>query len=743
MVDSNKKLNDYSHLGFIPDPSPSSSDIESIKNDYSSLGFIPDTVTPTEDDVGMLETILASGAQGATAGFSDELLAGGAAALEKTSENIRGEEKPLSEYYQANVDKLRKRLKRGEELHPTTAFLSEVAGGFIPASKLLKLLSFGIKAAQAGKTVETVKKAIPLLERMAAGVKAGIKPGLIYGGVTAAGKSEEDILSPEMAIDVASGTVAGGLGGAAIGGALPLAGAGLRKAGEAGKAVTEWFGKTIPGKDIKEMYKAGRKGIAIGSDVEAQGKSELEVAKLVQRVKKYVGHDESKLPKHLGKKLDKIFKKASDKGAVIDLDFLQQERIKLQKIIDSNPGVDTSAAQEAINIIDNQLLGPPKTKEIFTPKEVTKFKLEPIADTKRKTILSDELNLKNELEAQRAKKPKINPNDIEEKIVFRPGAEGEDLKFGQIVQKIRDEDGNIIEEKVLKQIPLRITDEPEFIQKLTPYKDVELVPEQVKTREGGKSIVPVSEARETYKSFRDTTPMMRSDIRPAEAKKQLAETGQLFNRKIDNIINEVAPELSNDLEKVKNDLAQFHGNKDVGELFKHIPTFDDMFQYHNWRGDSGSKARVKINEQFLPRLEKINQKAAQSIRNMINDKGLILYLRKRAGGATELIPDKNSLIGSIIGGATRIAGTGANVAGRVVNWGSKQTPLKLKNMTSWRGIADNVRPLPGGQSLANVLLNSENKDEIGRNALIFQIMQKSEWRNLIESVLKSEEQPEK
>lgn len=146
---------------------------------------------------------MASGAvdqalQGATFGFSDEMIGGVRGALESGVNLIRGRNANLAENYVKARDYERQRLKDFEAENPVTATVANVAGGF----------------AGAAPAAAAVKGA-GLLGGVARGAGIGAGYGAL-GGVGAAEGGVEDHVNSALA---------GGVIGAGVGAALPVAGA--------------------------------------------------------------------------------------------------------------------------------------------------------------------------------------------------------------------------------------------------------------------------------------------------------------------------------------------------------------------------------------------------------------------------------------------------------------------------------------------------------------------------------------
>lgn len=184
-----------------------------------------------EDQGSDLADLGAGAMQGATAGFGDELLAGRDAIDQKAQELVGmkpSSNESLADLYrrlqQENQGKNEEHQKRSPYLYGG----GQLAGGIAPA------------IATMGGSAEA--EALPLLAKMANGVKTGAGIGAISG----LGNSKNTIENPEglvkdAASDAALGAVTGGLVPAALSGAKKVAGT----IGDAGSFVSNKLGQMV------------------------------------------------------------------------------------------------------------------------------------------------------------------------------------------------------------------------------------------------------------------------------------------------------------------------------------------------------------------------------------------------------------------------------------------------------------------------------------------------------------------
>lgn len=215
-----------------------------------------------ESDISMLEAVARSTAEGALMGGSEEAGASIGTALGKIAEYIPGTDlyesrqvdeqlkeqgfqvpqEELLETYRRLKSSQESRRKEGEEKYPTATTGVEIGGGIltgiIPGGAVAKGASLAAKAGRAAIA------------------------GGAAGGLEALGKSEAELTTGDVeefkkaGKDAAVGTA----GGAVLGSAIPVVGAGLKKIpGLIKKGV-----KVIPGTESAELaYKYGKEGAAL------------------------------------------------------------------------------------------------------------------------------------------------------------------------------------------------------------------------------------------------------------------------------------------------------------------------------------------------------------------------------------------------------------------------------------------------------------------------------------------------
>lgn len=171
----------------------------------------PAAAEPKPSGINRASGALDAALQGATFGFSDEMIAGTRAALESGVNLARGKDAALSENYDKALAYERTRLKEFGDENPILSTGASIAGGFAPV----------------GPAVAAVKGAGSLggAALRSAGVGAG------YGALGGFGAGEGGLENR------AAGAAAGGVVGAGLGAALPVAGAVAGKAVDMGRNI--------------------------------------------------------------------------------------------------------------------------------------------------------------------------------------------------------------------------------------------------------------------------------------------------------------------------------------------------------------------------------------------------------------------------------------------------------------------------------------------------------------------------
>lgn len=682
-----------------------------------------------DDDVSMSEAMVRSGIAGATADLSIPVEAGGKAIgrkleqlLAEPSLDIPSKEIPFKELYRQERKEVGERLKAGEEEFPIATTTASLGGGalaaLIPGGAALK-----------------ATKGLSLLEKIRQGATAGMKVGAAYGGLSGGIRSEADITKgleavPELARDVAIGSGVGAVGGTVLGGSVPVIGEALSKGG---KAIIE-KGKDLPFIHLPvKAFESELKGEKIPYSIDALKQAGMNIAEQLESVQDKI----TKLGKKYGRQVGKALSIATEKGAESDYGpALTQAKEELIQLRSNVTGKAAKEIDNVINEIDNRLLGPeqmvPTTKQKMGVVGEEKVKV-PVE--KRRTIVGDEKALEEELIRikQKAELAGVDPEDFDIRVQEQDG-----VKTGFIVKKNRDpKTGELVngESPIGSKMKMITEDEAPYVEKMVPKKG--MIEEEVleSQRLGGKPSGPVKEMEQYRKSFQKQTPIEGREFESPEVSGILSRTGKQMKEADEIALAEVSDRLGDFYKKAKQGYANIMGSefKGIEPLADLIPTQQQIQDLTAGKKNSG-EVLYKLNQFFTrfkeiaPRLAESERKAFEKLSDRFN------LLAARSGQATLISPNAG-LIERFAG----FAGVGsAALAGRAARLGMKvgeaitKTPQRVAQAVLTKYGPEKAKPL------INVLQNLEQRDNVGRNALMFTIMQNPAYREMLNDTFPEE-----
>jgi hypothetical protein len=268
---------------------------------------------PSTSDVGMGESFLRSGAQGATLGLADEITAalqhpvGAAKAVANLiGADISGED---LEGYKKIRDESRAAYKAAEEANPMTSLAGNIAGGLLPAAAATLLTGGAAPAALAAGEAAGVGTELAAAARPLSNVEKAIRLGALEGGAYGVGQSEKENLSG-IAGEAAKGAAVGGaLGGATgklgrylLGNEAEIARGALPGEKVSKGALQEFSGSKL-GQILKGFYKAGQEGVDTSS-LAAEEARKLESGKLGAETAKKITESTKQLGKQIGENIE-------------------------------------------------------------------------------------------------------------------------------------------------------------------------------------------------------------------------------------------------------------------------------------------------------------------------------------------------------------------------------------------------------------------------------------------------------
>lgn len=164
-----------------------------------------------------------------------------------------------------------------------------------------------------------------------------------------------------------------------------------------------------------------------------------------------------------------------------------------------------------------------------------------------------------------------------------------------------------------------------------------------------------------------------------------------------------------------------------------------VFGYEANSNQAGSNIRADV-EQALVGMEKLDPELAKSVRNLWSSTSKRIQVAKDAGqgGAVQL----SGVPGVIKSQSTQLVNAAGRGAGAISKSASNALGVTGKFLNSMpleslRAIGQKLQASQAGtsQKLGNILSAAAEKDQIGRNALIFTVMQNPDYRNLIQQTL--------
>lgn len=420
---------DLSDLGFQPE--------EKKKNiDLSDLGF--ESEKPSKESSSTLMDSARGAAQGATAGFADEIISGAISLLDP--ENIVGREKrelldkgftgdimTTGKLYQDQLDTYRAEDKKAQENSPAGYVLGNLLGSVAPGVALGKAigpmaqgLSLPSKAALqkvAPLSDEALKLAGAVqgpLNRATAGqiLKNNLTGGLASGAISGAGMSEANLTEGEVGKflkDVTSDAALGGALGLGVTGAH-LAARGAKNLGQKG---ANWLSKTKIAENFRKAKDFGKEGIDLSS---REGLAATEEVEKVLADKIALTTDA--IQKHTGKALGEKRAQLIASGAAQPV---KEELNTIKNVIESLKESNDPGALRDANFLEEWYLNTTKGKEV--PVEVS--------------------NIFKTFKPGKTKEIPASPSTLEKlqeevkKLQFQSARAGENAKFN-IVEDVDD-----------------------------------------------------------------------------------------------------------------------------------------------------------------------------------------------------------------------------------------------------------------------------------------------------------------
>jgi len=334
---------------------------------YSDL--MAAAVSPSKENPTKAESALVGAEQGMTFGFAPQLstaiplalnaMQGKESLTEKNKklkeEGVKGDVGPTStlELYRQLRDQKAKELQQAAAANPTSNLAGTALGGLLTGGAVNSMATAGIPMAQAAATILNPAKAMQssgLLAKTAAQAASGAGIGALYNVASA----PEDLTQVNNPIQTAGSQVlSGAIPGAALGAALPIAGA-------AASGLAGFAGELPSIKKISDAFKYGKAGETVTNPLQIAGETDTVANKTLGKLNDAVKNS----TQQRNDLITAADQQVKDTGI---LKTLQDIKKSIYDVKDyTNPDAVQKKA-ELLNMIDDLTSG----KAVFTPSEAT------------------------------------------------------------------------------------------------------------------------------------------------------------------------------------------------------------------------------------------------------------------------------------------------------------------------------------------------------------------------------------
>lgn len=642
----------------------------------TTLASVSSPADGTATDPSIEESLLRGAAQGATLGWAPQI-AGGAEAL---GDLISGSDKgkSLMDLYRQHRDESKANFKKAEDTNPIASTVGNIGGGLVPG-----ILSGGL-----GEVAEA--------PGLLAKVGQAAKVGGIAGGIAGLGSSDADLTQGQLGQglkDATSGAVTGAVTGGALQGAGSLAG-GLIK---------NTIGQTRLGQDLGAAFGMGKEGTNLLSHKGIRNIVDNERSSAAQDITSEI----LGLKGVLGGQYDKIAKDFGDGNINV-----KDATSKIQSLIDGlNDKIPAQAKDKAI--LQQLLDGSTKENvqaQAFTPATSKTSEAVPSARDILKAKL-DKLNAANNFEggtssagnaAEAGQPVGATPFNIQNV----PG-EGDKNYLG-IFNK----------DKGLMGMPVEDTPGSPAVTTNTPAIPGDMY---------NSGTTPVNDlnysgAKDLKQGFKDLSGYgkeMSSTPGTNAATKATGILGDTLDAQVPG--SEDADDMYHNFSENVLDKLGIKGNIQNNDIDGATAKLSRLI----FNGDAdtgiGTTSRGKISE-AMEALQQINPEAANNIQHIQETASNRIRIARAANN--ESFPTAPNALSDVKGLVGIKLANGLGQASRTLSDMPKEGLANLGNqlMTSNHPLAP---------QLGKILVQASDRDQIGRNALIFTLMQNESYRQLL------------
>ena len=701
-------------------------------------GSWKDRATSIEDKPSSIESAARGGLQGATLGFSDELI-GGAEALFKGAfgdDNFNQED--LLANYKKYRDESRSANKAAEEANPGTYLTGDIAGSIAPS-----LLTGGAAAAGNLGRVALTQSAKQLA-----------KAGAVQGAASGLGLSEEGDLS-----GLATDTAIGGGVGAAAGAVLPSIGKGLGKVvGATGDYIkdkapaivqrgTEAFDlakkgiKVVGNKaeealntdalklsedilsNIEKKYKTSSK--MVGKSLELSDKGPQNVSSQMRRIESLI--DDSKITPDDKKKLLDIFDLYKEEftkkvGTESGLDTaLNKINASSKKAKSAANALGDDISFSPVENIDNEFLQSVKTSNLGSE----------VIDNNK--VIQEGTGLKSAEEKMKQKIAKLQAESAQlgENVTVTPPVFDEESSSLISIVRSTDKNGKDIAKTITQSVPKDAVENiPVMGDKLSANvmqvdipKDKDLL--ETYTKFQGMSLQDLMNLK---KQFGDVG-YSAGDSLSNFAKSKAKETSKLLEEVIESKMTD--PKLKNAYKLGNKGMSDVHGASDLfgevgsgGLTDKNKITFAEKLK-------SNSQKNSNLIDSLVPLLGSGGTEVAESANELATRKGLSNIMKSEGGILGGMINPRGM---SVRGGEA--LGTVSKSIEPITNISKSIFKADDSVLTA---IANKAKSTPGLEGFSRSLEEAV-KDSGKRDRILWALSQQPAFKEMFKRELEQSEQ---
>lgn len=289
--------------------------------------------------------------------------------------------------------------------------------------------------------------------------------------------------------------------------------------------------------------------------------------------------------------------------------------------------------------------------------------------------------------------------------------------------------GKVGEEPILEVPKTWKPGEPAYKEKMQPVMGI--IPEETTelARTGGRSSGPIKEMEQYRQTFKQQTPVEGREFESPTVKKIISGTAKEMKEADEKAIADVSERLGEFYKKAKSGYSEILGSEFTGTepLKDLIPTSREIQDLTAGKKNAGEVLH-KLNK-FFERFQKVAPKMAESERKAFEELSNKFNLLAARSGQATLISPGAGLAERALG----FAGVGGGaLVGRAARFGMNTAQAIIKSPERVSQILTNKYG-DKAKPLVNILNTLSSRDNVGKNALMFSIMQNPQYREMLHS----------